>query len=89
MRQRSASTALRHAVDRYCGRKVTEVPKVVLRALPTRVPLRSGERGQTFSEYAVALAAITMGIFAALVAFSGAIKAAFDAVNATVSGILS
>jgi Flp pilus assembly pilin Flp len=68
---------------------VTEVPKVVLRALSTKVPFRSSEHGQTFAEYAVALTAITIGVLAALIAFSGAIKTAFDALNATVSGILS
>lgn len=73
---------------RLGARKVTEVLKLVLRALSTKVPLRSDEQGQTFAEYAVALTAITIGILAALIAFSEAIQAAFQIVNDTVSGIL-
>jgi Flp pilus assembly pilin Flp len=68
---------------------VTNVPKLVRRALSTKAALRSGERGQTFAEYAVALTAITIGVLAALLAFSSAVRTAFDAVNATLSGILS
>jgi Flp pilus assembly pilin Flp len=74
--------------SRLGARKVTEVPKLVLRALSTKAPLRSDEQGQTFAEYAVALTAITIGILAALIAFSEAIQAAFQIVNDTVSGIL-
>ena len=65
------------------------MPKLVLRALSTKAALRSGEQGQTFAEYAVALTAITIGILAALIAFSGAIQSAFQIVNDTVSGILT
>ena len=67
---------------------VTEVPKLVLRALSTKAPLRFGEKGQTFAEYAVLLTAITVGVLAALLAFSSAIQTAFAVVNDTVSGIL-
>lgn len=68
---------------------MTEVPKLVLRALSTKAALRSGEKGQTFAEYAVCMTAITIGILAALLAFSTAIQQAFETVNDTVSGILS
>lgn len=68
---------------------MTEVPKLVLRALSTKAALRSGEQGQTFAEYAVCLTAITIGILAALLAFSSAVQSAFEIVNDTVSGILT
>ncbi len=71
------------------ARKVTEVPKLVQRALSTKAALRSGEMGQTFAEYAVCLTAITIGILAALLAFSSAIQTAYQVVNDTVSTILS
>lgn len=74
--------------SRSCARKVTNVPKLVLRALSTKAALRSGERGQTFAEYAVALTAITIGILAALIAFSSAIQTAYGIVNDTISSIL-
>jgi Flp pilus assembly pilin Flp len=73
---------------RLGARKVTEVPKLVLRALSTKAALRSGERGQTFAEYAVCLTAITVGILAALLAFSSAVQTAYEIVNDTVSTIL-
>lgn len=75
--------------SRHGASEVTKVPTVVLRALSTKAHLRPDEHGQTFAEYAVALAAITIGLFAALIAFSGAIRSAFDAVNTIVSGILA
>jgi Flp pilus assembly pilin Flp len=74
--------------SRPTARKVTEVPKLVLRALSTKAALRSGEQGQTFAEYAVCLTAITIGILAALLAFSSAIQTAYALVNETVSTIL-
>jgi Flp pilus assembly pilin Flp len=75
--------------SRRGARKVTDVPKLVLRALSTKVALRSDERGQTMAEYAVILTAITVGILAALLAFSTAIQTAYETVNTTVSQILN
>jgi Flp pilus assembly pilin Flp len=82
------AAARRSTAPRRRG-KVTEVPKLVVRALSRKAQPDADEQGQTFAEYAVALSAISLGVLAALIAFSGAVKAAFDAVNATVSGILS
>jgi Flp pilus assembly pilin Flp len=65
-----------------------EVPTLVLRALSTKAALRSREQGQTFAEYTVCLTAITIGILAALLAFSSAIQTAYEIINDTVSTIL-
>jgi Flp pilus assembly pilin Flp len=60
--------------------------KLVQRALSVS-SVRS-EDGQTMAEYGVILSVITLGIVGALVAFSGAIQAAFEVVNTTISAVL-
>ena len=50
--------------------------------------LRRREEGQTMAEYGVILAVLTVGVVAALIAFSGAIQDAFQVVNDTISAVL-
>jgi Flp pilus assembly pilin Flp len=65
---------------------VNRVFKLVQRALSVS-SVRS-EDGQTMAEYGVILSVITLGVVGALIAFSGAIQAAFEVVNSTISAVL-
>ena len=64
------------------------MPQLVQRALSLESALRNSGTGQTTSEYSVILAVIAATIVAALLLFSGAVQAAFEVVNDTVSTVL-